>query len=304
VTVSGTVPFHVGQEVFETWYRIDGDLGRGDRLPLIALHGGPGGTHDYLLPLTELAREDRGVILYDQLGSGNSTHLPGRESEFWTVELFVRELENLVNALGIGDHHLLGQSWGGCLAQEYALTQPAGLRSLVLADTFASFPDFVAECYRLRADLPPNVEATLSRHEQDGTTDDPAYQAACQVFYRRHLCRLHPWPAEFVATMTKLEADQEVYRIMNGPSDFYVTGVIRAWQAKNRLGAIDVPTLIVSGRYDEATPALQETLRDGIAGSEWVLFEHSAHLPHLEERARYLEVLGARLERCEASAAG
>src|SRR5213079_1638257 len=122
---------------------------------------------------------------------------PERGADFWTVELFVRELHNLVDALGIGErHHVLGQSWGGFLAQEYALTQPAGLRSLVLADTAASFPDFVAEANRLRAELPPDVEATLRRHEEAETTDEPEYAEACLVFYKRHLCRLPVWPAE------------------------------------------------------------------------------------------------------------
>ena len=205
----------------------------------------------------------------------------------------MRELHNLVDALGVrGRHHVLGQSWGGFLAQEYALTQPRGLRSLVLADTAASFPDFVAEANRLRADLPPDVEATLRRHEQAGTTDDAEYRAACQVFYERHVCRLDPWPEEVVEGFAAIDRDPTVYHTMNGPSEFHVIGSIRDWQAKDRLGSIDVPTLIVSGRYDEAAPPLQEALRDGIRGSEWVLFEASSHMPHVEERERFMEVVG------------
>ena len=140
----GTVPF--GEA--ETWYRVTGELRPGDTAapaPLVVLHGGPGGTHDYLLSLADLA-DERAVVHYDQVGNGRSTHYPDRGAEFWTVDLFVRELHNLVDALGIADrHHVLGQSWGGFLAEEYALTQPSGLRSLVLADTAASLPDFVAE---------------------------------------------------------------------------------------------------------------------------------------------------------------
>jgi L-proline amide hydrolase len=79
---------------------------------------------------------------------------------------------------------------------------------------------------------------------------------------------------------------------MNGPSEFHVIGSIRDWQSKDRLGRIDVPTLLVSGRHDEATPALQETLRDGIRGADWVCFEESSHLPHVEERERYMQVVG------------
>jgi len=287
----GTVAFPFAGEDAETWYRVTGDL-EAAAAPLIVLHGGPGATHDYLLSLTDLA-DSLAVVHYDQLGNGRSTHLPERGAEFWTVDLFVRELHNLVDALGVSDrHHVLGQSWGGFLAQEYALTRPAGLRALVLADTAASFPDFVSEANRLRADLPPEVEATLRRHEAAGTTAGAEYAEACTVFYRRHVCRLEDWPAEVVAGFDWIERDPTVYHTMNGPSEFHVIGSIRNWRSEDRLAAIAVPTLIVSGRHDEATPALQETLLAGIAGSEWVCLEESAHMPHVEERERYMQVVG------------
>jgi L-proline amide hydrolase len=296
MTQEGTVPFVVDGEEHATWYRVDGDLRSG--VPaLVVLHGGPGASHDYLLATTGLARDGRAVLLYDQLGNGRSTHLPERGADFWTVDLFVRELHNLVARLGLGDHHVLGQSWGGFLAQEYALTRPTGLRSLVLADTAASFPDFVSEANALRAELPPEVEATLRRHEAAGTTHEPEYAAACDVFYRRHVCRLEEWPPEVVEGFAWIGRDPTVYHTMNGPSEFHVIGSIRDWQVKDRLHELDVPTLLVSGRYDEATPALQETLLAGIRGAEWVLFEESSHMPHVEERERYLDVVGGWLSR-------
>jgi L-proline amide hydrolase len=296
-TREGTLQFELENgEIAETWFRVTGDPESGGA-PLVALHGGPGATHDYLRSLTDLAG-DRAVVHYDQLGNGRSSHYPDRGADFWTVDLFVRELHSLVSALGIADrHHVLGQSWGGFLAQEYAFTSPAGLRSLILADTAASFPDFVSEANRLRADLPPEVEATLRRHEEAGTTDDPAYMEACQVFYARHVCRLDPMPPEVVESFAWLERDPTVYHTMNGPSEFHVVGSIRDWQSKDRLGQITVPTLLVSGRHDEATPALQETLQRGIAGSEWVVFEESSHMPHVEERERFMQVVGDWLAR-------
>src|SRR4051812_11943750 len=296
--MDGAVPFAVEGGDAETWYRVAGDLRADGPPPLVVLHGGPGGTHDYLSNLAELAQDGRAVVLYDQIGNGRSTHFPERGADFWTVGLFVRELHNLVDSLGIRErHHVLGQSWGGFLAQEYALTQPDGLRSLVLADTAASFPDFVAEANKLRAQLPPEVEATLRRHEEAGTTDDPEYEEACQVFYRRHVCRLDPWPDALVEAFAWIDRDPTVYHTMNGPSEFHVVGSIRDWQSKDRLGEIGVPTLLVSGRHDEATPALQETLKAGIAGSEWVLFDESSHTPHLEEPERYMQVVGDWLAR-------
>ena len=286
----GTVAFTFADDDAETWYRITGELNRDGSVPLIVLHGGPGGTHDYVLSLADLA-DKRAVVHYDQLGNGRSTHYPARGAEFWTPELFVRELQNLVEALGIADHHVLGQSWGGFLAEEYALTQPAGLRSLVLADTAASWADFATEAGKLREQLPADVRATLDKHEQAGTYDDPEYMQACLAFYDRHVCRI-PWPPEVAATFEFLEQNPTVYRTMNGPSEFHIIGSCEDWQVKDRLHEIEVPTLLVSGRYDEATPALQETLLAGIAGAEWVCFEESSHMPHVEERERYMQVVG------------
>jgi len=291
----GTIPF--GEA--ETWYRVTGELRPDDATapaPLVVLHGGPGGTHDYLLSLADLA-DGRAVVHYDQVGNGRSTHYPDRGAEFWTVDLFVRELHNLVDRLGIaGRHHVLGQSWGGFLAQEYALTQPAGLRTLVLADTAASWADFATEAGKLRAELPEDVQATLAEHEAAGSYDDPEYIEACLVFYSRHVCRIE-WPPEVLATFEQLEQDPTVYRTMNGPSEFHIIGSCKDWQVKDRLHEIRVPTLLVSGRHDEATPALQRVLLDGIAGSEWVCFEDSSHMPHVEERERYLQVVGDWLAR-------
>jgi L-proline amide hydrolase len=297
----GTLPFRVDGDTAETWYRVEGELSSDGPAPLVTLHGGPGATHDYLLSMADLARDGRAVVFYDQVGNGRSTHYPGRNGGFWTVDLFVRELHNLVNKLGIADrHHVLGQSWGGFLAQEYALTEPSGLRSLVLANTAASFPDFLAEVNRLRLDLPPEVDATLTRHEEADTTSDPEYEEACMVFYQRHVCRLDPWPPEVVEGFAWIKRDPTVYHTMNGPSEFHVIGSIKDWQAKDRLGSIDLPTLIVSGGHDEATPALQETLRDGIRNSDWVVFEDSSHMPHVEERERYMQVVGDWLARHDA----
>jgi L-proline amide hydrolase len=295
----------------QTWYRIEGELpgprASGDTdtagpAPLVVLHGGPGATHDYLTPLAELAHDGRPVVLYDQLGNGNSSHYPDRGADFWTVELFVRELANLIDHLGIGDHyHVLGQSWGGFLAQEHALTQPAGLSSLVLSNTAASFPDFVAEANRLRRDLPPDVEATLRRHEAEGTTDDPAYVEACMVFYLRHVCRLDPWPAGVTAGFAKIDEDPTVYHTMNGPSEFHVIGSIKAWQSRDRLGQIGVPTFVVSGEHDEATPDLQVPLVAGIrsAGNEveQLVLPGCSHLPMWEQPEVYLSAVDDWLRR-------
>jgi L-proline amide hydrolase len=285
-----------------TWYGVVGDLdaaqGGDGPAPLVTLHGGPGATHDYLLSLTDLAADGRAVVFYDQIGNGKSTHLPERGPEFWTVDLFARELANLIQHLGI-DHryHVLGQSWGGMLAQEHAIAQPLGLRALVLSNTAASFAAFAEVANSLRAGLPAEVEETLRRHEEAGTTDDPEYAQACEVFYNRHLCRVQPWPDEVVRSFQAIDDDPTVYHTTNGPSEFHVVGSFKDFSALDRLHRIDAPALVISGRHDEATPALQEDLVKGIGHTDQVILDNSSHMPFWEERQAYMRAVGDFLTR-------
>jgi len=293
-STEGYIPFRG----YNVWYRMVGDREEPGKLPLLCLHGGPGIPHDYLESLETMASTGRRVIFYDQLGCGNSDQ-PHNPS-LWTVDLFVNEVDVVRRALGLDRLHLLGQSWGGMLAMQYALTQPAGLVSLIVASSPASMPQWVAEANRLRAALPPDVQQTLLQHEAAGTTNNPAYEEAMMVFYRRHVCRLDPFPAGVQRAFDKLAQNPEVYHTMNGPSEFHVIGVFKDWDIVDRLGEIRVPTLVTSGRYDEATPAIAETIHHGIIGSEWVVFEHSSHLAHAEEADRYMQVLARFLNRVEA----
>lgn len=276
-----------------TWYRLDGELdadGADAPAPLVVLHGGPGACHDYLESLAVLhAETGRAVVLYDQLGCGNSEHLPDADPGFWTVDLFKHELERVLEALGVaGGYHLLGQSWGGMLGMEHALDQPAGLLSLTIANSPASLELWVAEANRLRAALPADVQATLLRHEADGTTDDPAYTTAVDVFYERHLCRLpRPWPAEVTRSFDKLDADPTVYHTMNGPSEFHVIGTLKGWDVTDRLGEIDVPCLVISGEFDEATPAVVAPLVAGLRDVRSVVVDGTSHMTHVEAPERF-----------------
>jgi L-proline amide hydrolase len=295
-----TLPVHEGYADFEghqTWYQVVGDLdaarsGAGPA-PLVTLHGGPGATHDYLLSMTDLAGDGRAVVFYDQTGNGKSTHFPDRGADYYTVDLFAQELASLIGHLGIGGrYHVLGQSWGGMLAQEHAIAQPAGLASVVLSNTGASFAAFAVEANRLRADLPPDVEETLRRHEEAGTTDNPEYAEACDVFYRRHVCRLEEWPMDVLRSFELIDTDPTVYHTTNGPSEFHIVGSFKDWSAQQRLDRIRVPALVISGRYDEATPALQQELVSGVKEAEQVILGESSHMPFWEERPAYMAAVG------------
>lgn len=276
---------------WSTWYRVTGDLDSG-MTPLVVVHGGPGCTHDYLLALTAVAESGRPVVHYDQMGGGRSTHLPERGGDFWTVQLFLDELDNLLGELGIADdYHLLGQSWGGMLGAEHAILQPEGLRSLVISNSPASMALWSSEAKHLRRQLAPDVEATLDRHEADGMTDAPAYLAASQVYYDEHVCRVVPNPPEVVRTFEYLTSDPTVYHTMNGPNEFFCIGTLRDWSVVERVQHIEAPTLLLSGRFDEATPATVQPFFDSIPDVRWEIFENSSHMPFIEERERYLSVV-------------
>jgi len=275
----GYADFHGHQ----TWYRVTGELASG-RLPLVVAHGGPGCTHDYVDSFKDLAERGWPVVHYDQLGNGRSTHLRGIDPGFWTVALFLDELDNLLRHLGICQYVLLGQSWGGMLAAEHGVRQPEGLRGLVIANSPASMALWREAAAGLRAELPAEVQAILERHEAAGTTDSPEYRAASEVFYVRHVCRVQPMPAEVARTFAAIDADPTVYHAMNGPTEFHVIGSLRDWSVIERLERIQVPTLLISGRHDEATPACVEPFDRLIPDARWRIFEHSSHMPHVEER--------------------
>jgi L-proline amide hydrolase len=279
-----------------TWYRVTGDLGAA-KTPLVILHGGPGCTHDYVDSFKDLAATGRAVIHYDQLGNGRSTHLPEKGGDFWTVDLFLDELNRLVTHLGIANSYdVLGQSWGGMLGAEHAVRQPEGLRRLVIANSPASLKTWVEEANRLRRDMPQDIQDALTRNEEAGTIDSAEYQAASDAFYARHVCRVVPMPPEVKRTFDAIVADPTVYHTMNGPTEFHVIGTMKEWTIESRLHQIIVPTLLISGRYDEATPLCVQPYADHIPDVRWTIFENSSHMPHVEEKEACLAAVAAFLD--------
>jgi L-proline amide hydrolase len=213
--------------------------------------------------------------------------------DFWTVQLFLDEIDNLLEHLGItGSYHLLGQSWGGMLGSEHAIRQPKGLRSLVISNSPASMELWVSEAMKQRAALPEPVRSALDRHEANDTTDDPEYLAATQVVYDQHVCRVVPNPPEVLRAMERLNEDPTVYHTMNGPNEFFCIGTLRDWSVVDRVHSIIAPTLLASGRFDEATPATVQPFFDGISNVRWEIFENSSHMPFVEEPEHYMKVVG------------
>jgi proline iminopeptidase len=266
----------------QVWYR---SIGAGGT-PLLCLHGGPGFPHDYIETLADLA-DERPVIFFDQLGCGRSERPSGEN--LWRKERFVEEVAAVREELGLARLHVLGQSWGGLLALEYGLTEPSGLDSLTFASPVISVPRWVEDAHRLLDAMPPEIQDVIKRHEASGFTDCLEYAAASLAYWKRHVCRLDPWPDSIERAFAGFGAD--VYHAMWGPSEFTCTGNLNGYDASDRLGELALPVLWTCGRHDEAAPESIETFQEAVPGSRLVVFEESSHTAHLEERDRYMEVL-------------
>jgi proline-specific peptidase len=267
------------------WYR---RLGDGDATPLLMLHGGPGAGSDYIAPLGEALADDRPVVFWDQLGCGRSD--APDDTSLWTLDRFVAEVDAVRDALGLDRIDLFGQSWGGWLAIEYMTRGTTGVEHLVLASTSASTREFTDAARLLIEALPEPHRTTLIEGGARGAYDTPEYQTAMTEFYRRHLCRMDPWPEALQASIANLDGNA-VYAYMNGPTEFDVIGTLVGWDRTADLGRIDVPTLITVGRHDEIPPSCAETLRAGIPDARVVVLEHSGHISHLEEPETYLRAM-------------
>jgi L-proline amide hydrolase len=281
-SVSGFLSFRD----YQTWYQVTGDLDS-RRTPLVALHGGPGMAHNYLRKMERFAEEGWPVILYDQLGCGQSTHLPDAPDGFWTVELFLEELDALLTHLEItSNYHLYGQSWGGMLAAEHAVRRPKGLRSLILSNSLASSDLWARGAERLRAQLPTATLKSLEHHETAGTVSDPEYISALEEYYAHHVCRV-PLPDFVQASFDQLTKDPTVYHSMWGPNEFAPIGSLKNWTIVDRLSGINVPTLVISGEFDEATIECQQPFIEKIADVRQAIVAGASHLSMVEQPETY-----------------
>ncbi|KAI0315988.1 proline-specific peptidase [Amylostereum chailletii] len=264
-TSEGTIPFPYQGETFQTFTKVFGDLSAAAApAPLVVLHGGPGLSHDYLLPIADLAAATgTPTVFYDQIGNARSTHLRTKPASFWTIDLFVAELANLVAHYGLGGSFaLLGHSWGGVLGSEFVVrTQPAGLRKLVLSDTLASEALWSTSVGQLLQPFPEWVQQGVV----GGMADPSAFQQALDVFYGVHGCTVRPLPEGIVPG---------------------------GWTIEDRVGEIAAPTLVINGAADLAQDFVVAPFVQGVPGARWVKFNASSHTPFLEETARYIQVVG------------
>jgi proline iminopeptidase len=277
---------------YRIWYRVAGELGSG-ATPLLALHGGPGSTHHYFAPLERLAAE-RPVVLYDQIGCGGSDRPQDIE---WSVDVFREEVDAMRRQLGLDRIHLLGTSWGGMLALEHVLSGAEGIVGLILSSTLASVDQWATEQMKLRDALPDDIVDVFERHERAGTYDDPEYEQAMEVYFDRHFYR-GPKPRAELERMSAFKS-VEVYRAMQGPNEWTITGALRGWDVRDRLGEIKVPTLVIRGRHDMSTDPISATLVNGIKEAREIVLENSSHTPVLEETDEYLAAISSFMQKAE-----
>ena len=252
------------------WYRV---TGTGDGLPLLNLHGGPGGQSCGTSLLDPLG-DQRPIIRYDQLGSGRS----GRPDDpsLWTVERFVEELHVLRQELGLEKFHLRGHSWGSALAAAYVLEKGTdGIASVILSSPLLSTPQWVADANYLRAQLPADIQETLTRHEEAGTTDSEEYKQATREFYARHVSRGER--KEESTGCDGAPSNSFIYNYMWGPTEFHATGTLIDFDVTERLHEIDVPVLFITGEYDEARPVTVARFQQLIPGAQMIVIKDVAH---------------------------
>jgi len=268
---------------FKLFYRA---FGTGSNI-LLCLHGGPGAPHDYLLPLAKLADDKIRVVFYDQLGVGRSEK--PKDTSLFSIEYGAEEVEGVRKTLNLGKINLLGSSYGGALALQYALKYQLNIKKLIIASGLASFPETAAEMARLKTLLPKDVQETFAKYEAKWAFLHPEYLKAVEVYYHNFVCRLPDWPEEVTRTLNELSVP--VYFTMNGPNEFTIIGTLKDWDITARLQEIRVPTLVTVGRYDEVTSKVAETIHKGITGSKLIVFENSAHLTMWDEQESYLRTV-------------
>ena len=271
----------------------------GEGKPLLILHGGPGASHDYFLPyLLPLARENR-LIFIDERGSGRSQKL--EDPKGYTVGNMVEDVEAVRQVLGLGKIDLMGHSFGGVLAQAYALKYPKNLSSLILCSTFHSTAKMNEVLKNIKEKMAPELLARIEKMEKDGLYGhgkdfekgrySPEYMiAAWGEGYFKYLYQNHP-DANYDPVANGNMA-WDVYREMWGSDgEFVIDGNLKSAEYTDSLSAIKVPTLITVGDHDECAPSLSEEMHQKIAGSKLVILPKSGHMTFVDQPDLFIKTI-------------
>lgn len=266
-------------------------FGTGEQV-LLGLHGGPGMPHDYLLPLAAHGDENRSVVLYDQFGVGRSDAPTPGDFDGYTVDAYRAEVDSVREALGVDSVDLYGQSWGGMLALEYVLEHPERVDRLVLANTLADTRTAFESMRGFVEALPDDALETVEAHEARGEYDAPAYLDALDDVYRKHVCRVDPYPESVARAMDDVAMDP--YGLMWGPNEYVLqdNARLRDWDVRDRLDEIESDTLVLTGEHDEIRPSIAEGIAERIPNSSLHEFADASHMPFWERPDEHRRVLG------------
>lgn len=259
-----------------------------EKTPLMVLHGGPAVSHDYLLKLKYLATE-RPIIFYDQLGTGLSDK-PTMEDEFWKLPRFVKEFKTVCEGLNISDCHIFGHSWGAAIALEYALSQPTGLQSLVLASPLISVPRWAQDSVRLVEAMPQPFKDIILTHEAEGRFEGEEYRNARNEYMKRYLFRLETWPEDLMHSLRN-ENPAIRLKLFGSKGPRHPEGLMKSYDLMDSLHKINVPVLITCGRYDSSTPETLTLCQQSMPNAKLEIFEKSSHMPHIEETENYIKAI-------------
>jgi proline iminopeptidase len=275
---------------YQVYYRIVGEKKENNKKPLLLLHGGPGSTHNCQEVLDKLSLlDDRQLIMYDQLGCGNS-FVEGHP-ELWTLKTWINELKEIRKYLNLNELHILGHSWGGMLEIAYISDEnPEGIKSAILSSTLSDSQLWGKEQHRRIKYLSQEDQDAIEKAEKTGNYNTPGYNWANFIFMMRH-CNspLDENSPECLRREAKI--GNESYITAWGPNEFTPIGNLKDFNYTEKLRNWKVPSLIISGTSDLCTPLLAKTMYDRIPGARWELFEDSKHLVYVDQNEKYINLL-------------
>lgn len=261
----GSVSVNGGQ----IWYRI---LGEGDETPLLMMHGGPGGTSRSFY-LFEKLSQDRPLILFDQLGTGRSGH--HKDTSLLHVNEFVEQVELLKKELKLNEFYLYGHSWGTALALEYYSAYPIGVKGIIFNSPYFSTALWEADADTLILDLPLSVQEAIAKGEESGDFSAVSYQQANTVYAANYGLRKKALHSDL--DTVRAPGNYFIYNYMWGPTEFTATGTLKTYDSMDKLKKITVPTLFITGEFDEARPSTLRYFGSLVAGSKTVIIKNAGH---------------------------
>ena len=271
---------------FKVWTK---RFGNNPKIKILLLHGGPAMTHEYMECFeTFFLREGFEFYEYDQLGSYYSDQ--PKDSSLWTTERFVEEVEQVRKAIGAdaSNFYILGNSWGGILAMEYALKYQANIKGLLVANMMASAVEYGQYADNVLAkQMDPKVLEEINTLETNKDFNNPRYfELLIPNYYKVHLCRLNEWPDGFNRSMKHVNS--EIYTMMQGPSEFGISGRLAKWDIKARLKEIAVPTLMIGAKYDTMDPKAMEEQSKLVQHGRYLYCPNGSHLSMWDDQKVFM----------------